>query len=103
MKYKESARSPQYGKIFAYDINGKIVDEVNVLKVIVEHEGSEYSIKQLLEKIIVLETKEIQQEITNINQKKQIDKHEKQIKLLTDALREINNRLSLIESKNSVL
>lgn len=50
MKYKESARSPQYGKIFAYDITGR-VQELDILKLEVVHKEKEYTIEQLLRTI----------------------------------------------------
>lgn len=38
MKYKESARNPEYGKIFGYDINGKQIQEIDLLKIENENE-----------------------------------------------------------------
>lgn len=49
MKYKESARSPQYGKIFAYSITGKEVQELDILKLKVVHKEKEYTVGQLLQ------------------------------------------------------
>lgn len=49
MKYKESVRSPQYGKIFAYSITGKEVQELDILKLEVVHKGKEYTVGQLLQ------------------------------------------------------
>ena len=51
MKYKESARSPQYGKIFAYDITGREVQELDILKLEVVYKEKEYTIEQLLRTI----------------------------------------------------
>ncbi len=48
MKYKESARSPRYGKFFTYDITGKEVQELDILKLKVVHKEKEYTIGQLL-------------------------------------------------------
>lgn len=48
MKYKETARSPEYGKIFAYNITGKEVQELDILKLEVVHKEKEYTIGQLL-------------------------------------------------------
>lgn len=35
MKYKESARSLEYGKIYGYDINGKQIQKIDLLKIVV--------------------------------------------------------------------
>ena len=58
MDYKPSARSPHYGRIFAYDINGKELQSVDLLEVIVVHNGKEYKVGKLLELSLKLEAGE---------------------------------------------
>jgi predicted RNA-binding protein len=48
MEYKQNTRSPQYGKLIAYDSQGRVVKEFDMLRIVVEHEGVEYTVGQLL-------------------------------------------------------
>jgi hypothetical protein len=48
MKYKESARSPRYGRIFSYDENGRELNELDILKIKLIHNESETTIGALL-------------------------------------------------------
>lgn len=58
MEYKPTARSPHYGKIFAYDQNGKEVQSIDILQVQLVHEGKNYTIKELLKLVIELQAGE---------------------------------------------
>ena len=51
MRYKENTRSPQYGKIFMKDENGRVEEVMDVLRVVVSHKGRNYTIKELLEEV----------------------------------------------------
>ena len=48
MEYKQTSRNPNYGRIFAYDKNGLQIQELDVLKLVVVHNGKEYKISELL-------------------------------------------------------
>ena len=52
MEYKVNARSPHYGKIFAYDEIGREMKELDVLELKVCHEGKTYLIKELLAQVV---------------------------------------------------
>lgn len=52
MEYKGNARSPHYGKIFAYDEVGRQINEVDILKVKVFHEGKTYLIGEMLTQVV---------------------------------------------------
>ena len=58
MEYKPTARSPHYGKIFAYDQNGKELQTIDILKVQLVHNDQHYTIKDLLELVVSLEAGE---------------------------------------------
>lgn len=55
MEYKPTARSPHYGKIFAYDQNGKELQTVDILKVQLIHNNTPYTVGDLLASVVVLE------------------------------------------------
>lgn len=55
MEYKPTARSPHYGKIFAYDQNGKELQTVDILKVQLIHNNTQYTVGDLLASVVVLE------------------------------------------------
>lgn len=55
MKYKEFARSPQYGKIFAYDKDGRVIEELDLLNLqIVAKNNEQFTLGALLDKIFDL-------------------------------------------------
>lgn len=58
MEYKPTARSPHYGKIFAYDQSGKEIQTIDVLKIQLVHDGEQYLIKDLLELVVKLQAGE---------------------------------------------
>jgi hypothetical protein len=53
MKYKESTRSPGYGKIFMKDLNGRITEELDLLRVIVLEDGKDFTVGELLGLVVV--------------------------------------------------
>jgi len=103
MQYKETARSPHYGRIFAYDASGKRTEELDILRVKLVHGNEEVTIKQLLEEVVNQRAINLQQEIALTAQKETIDKQTRQIQLIKEALKGLNERLYVIESKNKVL
>ena len=52
MDYKKTARSPNYGRIFAYDTQGREIESLDVLKLRVVQDGTEYIISDLLAAVI---------------------------------------------------
>lgn len=88
MKYKESARSPQYGKIFAYDITGREVQELDILKVKVVHKETEYTIEYLL------------RTISNYKEDfKKIKQLEKDLKILQDKVNTLSQIVVLLDAQ----
>ena len=103
MDYKKSSRSPQYGKIFAFDKNGKRIEELDVLKLVLVHNGKEYKIRELLETIVELEI-----ELTNVKvSEAQLTKGQEELKNklnnLSEALRILNKRVKQLESDKNLL
>lgn len=106
MEYKQSARSPHYGKIISYDTQGRVVQEVDILRIkVVDSRKDEYGIGELLEqasenkhwialhgepnekRIEVLETQ-------LLSAQSKIAELENQIKDLTAVVKVINDRLN---------
>lgn len=48
MEYKQSARSPHYGKIVAYDTQGRVIQELDMLRIKVEHDGVDFTVGGIL-------------------------------------------------------
>lgn len=57
MTYKATARSPHYGRIFAYDEKGQEIKEIDILKVKVVSQNKEYVIGDLLKRVIDLDAR----------------------------------------------
>lgn len=106
MEYKQSARSPHYGKIIAYDTQGRVIQELDVLRIkVVDNRKDEYEIGGLLEasiqnghwitlhgepnekRITVLETQLLAAE-------SKIAEQEQLIKDLTAVVKVINDRMN---------
>ena len=92
MKYKESARNPEYGKIFGYDINGKQIQEIDLLKIVVcRKEGTiteDFTVGELLR--------------TVVDYKKDLKKIailEKEIKLLQDKMKTLTQVAVLLDAQ----
>ncbi len=62
MDYKKNVRSPNYGKIFAYDQQGREIKSLDPLKLFVTHDGVDYTISELLETVIELKKQNENQE-----------------------------------------
>ena len=103
MDYKKSSRSPQYGKIFAFDKNGKRIEELDVLKLVLVHNGKEYKIKELLETVVDLEA---ELAITRASEA-QLTKGQEELKNkfnnMSEALRILNKRVRKLESDKNLL
>ena len=103
MDYKQTARSPHYGRIFAYDETGKTVQELDILKIKLVHVGKEYTVGQLFElafkmedennalkeRVLEVETKVSAQAQTNI--------------LLKETLSALNKKIDEVASKNTII
>jgi hypothetical protein len=48
MENKQSARSPHYGKIVAYDTQGRVIQEIDMLRIKVEHDNVDFTIGGIL-------------------------------------------------------
>jgi hypothetical protein len=62
MDYKKNVRSPNYGKIFAYDAQGRVIETLDILKLRVLHDGGEFTVGQLLENVVELKEQVADQE-----------------------------------------
>lgn len=56
MDYKKYARSPECGKIYAYDKDGRIIEELDILetRLVDKHTGKEYTVRDLLKETVRL-------------------------------------------------
>ena len=82
MKYKESTRSPGYGKVFMKDLNGRITEELDLLRVIVVDGKNDYTIREILE--MALGNAESMQEIDEL--KRKVKFQDEQLKLIKQLL-----------------
>ena len=62
MDYKKNVRSPNYGRIFAYDAQGREIESLDVLKLRVMQDGKEFTVAQLLQSVIELKEQVANQE-----------------------------------------
>lgn len=104
MEYKQNTRSPQYGKLIAYDSQGRVVKEFDMLRVIVEHEGVEYTVGQLLSlvhnhngDITILKNKVQQLESQNKEQDERIMFLEENLKNLVIAVQNLSAAITSTE------
>lgn len=93
MKYKESARSPHYGRIYGFDNTGKQTEELDLLRIVVckregEKDCDEYTIGQLLRTVV--EHKEDLKKIAIL---------EKQIKQLQDKMNTLTQVAVLLDAQ----
>ena len=93
MKYKETARSPHYGKIYGYDNKGKQIEELDLLRIVVckresEKNCDEYTIGQLLRTVV--EHKEDFKKIAIL---------EKQIKQLQNKIDTMSKLMVLLDAE----
>lgn len=93
MKYKETARSPHYGRIYGYDDTGKQIEELDLLRIVVcKKEGKkncdEYTIGQLLRAVV--DHKEDLKKIATL---------EKQIKQLQDKVNTLTQIAVLLDAQ----
>jgi len=86
MDYKKTVRSPNYGKIFAYDKQGREINTLDVLKLEVVQGTKAYTVGQLLEeatKIASLQETIEQQELLIINAERAISNLENKVQTLS--------------------
>lgn len=93
MKYKETARSPHYGRIYGFDEKGKQIEELDLLRIVVcKKEGKkncdEYTIGQLLRAIV--DHKEDLKKIATL---------EKQIKQLQNKMDTMSKLMVLLDAE----
>ena len=103
MDYKKSSRSPTYGKIFAYDKNGRTIEELDILKLVLVDGGREYKIKELLEKIVKHEAELARLKASETRLIKTQGALQNQNKNLSEALRILNKRVRQLESDKNLL
>lgn len=104
MEYKQNTRSPQYGKLIAYDSQGRVVKEFDMLRIMVEHQGVEYTVGQLLSlahkhegEVTILKDKVANLELQNKEQDERIMALEENIKTLVIAVQNISAAITNAE------
>jgi hypothetical protein len=97
MEYKQNTRSPQYGKLIAYDSQGRVVKEFDMLRIMVEHQGVEYTVGQLLSlahkhegEVTILKDKVTNLELQNKEQDQKIMALEENLKSLVIAVQNLS-------------
>lgn len=110
MKYKETARSPQYGRIYGYNDAGKKIEELDWLELEVEHNGKILKVKDILETALKTEqhasTLAIQLNETNqklVDAKRTIATDQHKFEILVRAVEKINEQLKALKGANTVL
>lgn len=99
MKVKETIRSEHYGKVIAYDEQGRMTDEVDILAVKVHHEDKEYRIGELLEKVVDLEKRlETEEEFTKLI-RPEIQSLRKKVLTLSKLVVNLDAKIKLLEVK----
>lgn len=94
MNYKESARSPHYGRIYGYDESGKEIKELDVLKLkVVAKSGKLYTVAALLKKVLELE-RVIDKMYEDVNKNTEM---QKQVKILTQLVVALDAKIKLLE------
>lgn len=103
MDYKQSARSPHLGKLFAYDATGKVVNEFDMLKVKLTHENSEFSVSELLKDVIDTkkELKKVQNELILIQS--ELKKQKEFNRLTKELFVKLQEKLVELETKNTII
>ena len=99
MNYKESSRSPHYGKIFAYDKNGFEIQELDILKLVVLYNGREYSIKQLLQLAADSEAKLAANKSSIESLEAASEAHEEQIRTLQQTAETLSQLVVLLNAR----
>lgn len=94
MNYKESARSPHYGRIYGYDESGKEMKELDVLKLkVVAKSGKLYTVAALLKKVLELESV-IDKMYEDVNKNTEM---QKQVEILTQLVIVLDAKIKLLE------
>jgi hypothetical protein len=98
MEYKQSARSPHYGKIVAYDTQGRVIQELDMLRIKVEHDGVDFTIGGILTyavkhegEVIILKEKVRLLEEQNKEQNERIMALEENLKSLVVAVQNLSD------------
>lgn len=98
MEYKQSARSPHYGKIVAYDTQGRVIQELDVLRLKVEHDGVDFTIGGILSyavkhegEVTILKQKVADLEKQNKEQDERIMALEENMKALVLAVQNLSS------------
>lgn len=102
MKYKESSRSPSYGKIFAYDKNGREIQELDVLRLVLVHNKREYKVQELFEKTLENEVELARLKASEARLIKSQKSLKNQNDNLYEALRILNAKVRKLESDKNL-
>lgn len=92
MDYKKYARSPECGRIYAYDKDGRIIEELDILetRLVDKHTGKEYTVRDLLKETVRLT------DLTNIQGGK-IEAHKRELAALHLARASANKHREKLE------
>lgn len=97
MEIKKTVRSEHYGKVIAYDEQGRMTDEVDILAVKVQHEGKEYKVGELLEKVVDLENRlKTEEEFTKL-MRPEIQDLRKKVLTLSKLAVNLDAKIKLLE------
>lgn len=103
MEYKQTARSPHYGKIFAYDETGKQVQELDILKIKLVHNGKEYTVGQLFELAFKMEDENIALKNRVLEVEVKVSAQAQTNILLKETLSALNKKIDEVASKNTII
>lgn len=110
MQYKQSQRSPHYGRIYGYNEKGQKIEELNWIELEVEHLGQSYTVAELLKKQVDNEktmaglrsqNAALTQKTTEMGRK--ITQLESKIDTLTEILTKITAEVSRLRKANKGL
>ena len=103
MDYKQTARSPHYGRIFAYNETGKQVQELDILKIKLVHQNREYTVGQLLERVFTLENENMVLMHAASQTENFLTAQEELNSLLKLTLEALNKKIDEVASKNTII
>ena len=89
LKYKDYTRSPKYGKIYSYDVNGKQVHELDIINLELTHENKDYTIAKLFHMVVEHSAEE--------------EKIKAELRHKTEVIDELGRTLTQLQAKNNLL
>lgn len=109
MNYKQSSRSPFYGKVvngkdcIAYDKNGLPLQEFDILKLVLVHSGREYKISELFELAAKSEVELAAHKSFIESLKAASEAHEGKIEKLQQTVETLSQLVVLLDAKINAL